>query len=49
MERSFDWMSRFRRMARDYERLPETLMGLHILAFVILMLRNQWRAALEEL
>jgi transposase len=40
VERSFGWMSRFRRLARDYERLPETLAGLHILAFVILMLKN---------
>ena len=40
VERSFGWMSRFRRLARDYERLPETLAGLHYLAFVILMLEN---------
>jgi hypothetical protein len=26
-------MSRFRRLARDYERLPETLAGLHHVAF----------------
>jgi hypothetical protein len=31
-------MARFRRLARDYERLPETLAGLHFLAFAILML-----------
>jgi transposase len=40
VERSFGWVSRFRRLARDYERLPETLAGLHILAFAILMLKN---------
>jgi transposase len=40
VERSFGWMSRFRRLARDYERIPETLAGLHYLAFVILMLKN---------
>jgi transposase len=40
VERSFGWMSRFRRLARDYERLPETVAGLHYLAFVILMLKN---------
>lgn len=40
VERSFGWMSRFRRLARDYERLPETLAGLHYLAFVILMLKS---------
>jgi transposase len=38
VERSFGWMARFRRLARDYERLPETLKGLHFLAFASLML-----------
>lgn len=38
VERSFGWLSRFRRLARDYERLPETLAGLHFLAFLMLML-----------
>lgn len=38
IERSFAWMARFRRLARDYERLPQTLVGLHYLAFAILML-----------
>ena len=28
VERSFGWLNRFRRLARDYERLPETLAGL---------------------
>ena len=37
VERSIGWMARFRRLARDYERLPETLAGLHFLAFAILM------------
>jgi len=40
IERSFGWASRFRRLARDYERLPETLAGLHYVVFVILMLKN---------
>jgi hypothetical protein len=40
VERSFGWMSRFRRLFRDYERLLETLAGLHFLAFAILMLKN---------
>src|SRR5258708_492485 len=35
VERSFSWMARFRRVARDYERLPQTLAGLHYLAFSI--------------
>lgn len=37
VERSFGWMTRFRRLARDYERLPDTLKGLHFLAFAMLM------------
>jgi transposase len=38
VERSNAWLARFRRLARDYERLPETLAGLHFLAFAILLL-----------
>lgn len=37
VERSLGWVARFRRLARDYERLPGTLQGLHFLAFAILM------------
>lgn len=37
VERSFAWMARFRRLARDYERLAETLVGLHYVAFAMLM------------
>ncbi len=37
VERDFAWMARFRRLARDYERLAETLAGLHFVAFAILM------------
>lgn len=40
VERRFGWAARFRRLARDYERLPETLAGLHFLAFAILMLKR---------
>jgi len=40
VERSFGWVNRFRRLARDYERLPETLAGLHFVVFTILMLGN---------
>ncbi|MFY9854144.1 MAG: IS5/IS1182 family transposase, partial [Terracidiphilus sp.] len=32
-----------RRLARDYERLSQTLEGLHYLAFAILMLANLTR------
>lgn len=35
--RRFAWMSRFRRVARDDERWPEPLAGLHLLAFVMLI------------
>jgi transposase len=37
VERSFGWLARFRRLARDYQRLPETLKGLHFLAFALRM------------
>ncbi len=37
VERSFAWTSRFRRLARDYERLPTTVAGLHFVAFACLM------------
>ena len=40
VERSFAWAARFRRLARDYERLASTLAGLHYVAFACLMLRN---------
>lgn len=40
IERSFGWMNRFRRLARDYERLAETLIGFHLVAFVMLMVRQ---------
>jgi transposase len=38
VERSFAWTTRFRRLVRDYERLPETVRGLHFIAFACLML-----------
>jgi transposase len=38
VERSFAWAARFRRLARDYERLASTLSGYHWLAFATLML-----------
>ena len=40
VERSFAWAARFRRLARDYERLPSNLAGLHWLAFLTLMLNS---------
>lgn len=43
VERTFGWLGRFRRLARDYERLGETLAGWHWLAFLTLMLRRACR------
>jgi transposase len=40
VERSFAWAARFRRLARDYERLATTLAGYHWLAYAMLMLRT---------
>jgi len=39
VERSFAWAARFRRLARDYERLS-TLAGFHYFAFAWLMIAN---------
>jgi transposase len=38
VERTFGWLGRFRRLARDYERLPETLAAWHWVAFIALLL-----------
>lgn len=40
VERSFAWTTRFRRMVRDYERLPATLAGLHLVVFACVMLHQ---------
>lgn len=45
VERDFGWMSRFRRLARDQERLAEVLKGFHLVAFTMLM----WKQALPIL
>lgn len=37
VERDVAWMSRFRRLARDQERLAEVLKGFHLIAFTMLM------------
>lgn len=37
VERSFGWMTRFRRLVRDYERLADTLAGLHFVAFAMML------------
>ena len=40
VERSFAWAARFRRLARDYERLSDTLAGFHYFAFAWIMLNK---------
>lgn len=39
-ERGFAWKTRFRRLVKDYERLSATAAGMHLVAFVCLMLRQ---------
>jgi len=38
VERSFAWLARFRRLSRDFERMPQVLAGLHFVVFAMLML-----------
>ncbi len=45
VERDFAWMSRFRRLARDQERLADVLKGFHLVAFTMLM----WKRVLPIL
>ena len=45
IERDFGWLSRFRRLARDQERLAEVLEGFHLIAFIMLM----WKQVLPVL
>jgi transposase len=45
VERDFAWLSRFRRLARDQERLAEVLKGFHLIAFIMLM----WKQILPVL
>jgi transposase len=43
VERSFGWLARFRRLAKDYERLATTLAGMHLAAFTFVMLARLFR------
>lgn len=45
VERSFAWASRFRRLAKDYERLPTSVVGLHLVVFACLMLTHYAQTA----
>jgi len=47
VERSFAWLSRFRRLAKDYERLPETVARLHLVVFSMLMLTRVMKLLLD--
>jgi transposase len=48
IERSFAWAARFRRLAKDYERLPATVEGLYFLAFACLMLHRFFTLAAQS-
>lgn len=48
VELSFAWASRFRRLVKDYERLPRTLEGLYVLAFIIVMLAQLAQATQQS-
>ena len=49
VERSFGWLARFRRLARDYERTAEVLAGWHWVAFAGLMLNRVMDLAQQPL
>ena len=40
VERSFAWMTRCRRLVKDYERYAQTLAGFHVVAFACIMLKR---------
>ena len=44
VERSFAWAARFRRLARDYERLDTSLKGFHYLAFACILVTRTCKA-----
>lgn len=48
VERSFAWTTRCRRLVKDYERYGTTLAGLHLVAFVCLMLRQAERLMMSS-
>jgi transposase len=48
VERSFAWVALFRRLARDYERLPATVRGLHFVAFACLMIHRLLTVAVQS-
>ena len=48
VERSFAWSARFRRLTRDLERVAETLIGFHLVAFGMLMLKQFLHLGLQS-
>lgn len=48
VERTFGWTTRFRRLIRDFERLPETVAGMHFIAFACLFLKRTFLATLQS-
>lgn len=46
--RGFAWAPRFRRLARDYERLDTTLKGFHFIAFAVLRTARLVRTAMQS-
>ena len=48
VERSFGWMARFRRLARDYERLAQSLAGFHLVAVTIVMATRLTRLLAQD-
>jgi putative transposase len=40
IERTFAWATRFRRLVKDYERLPQTFVDPHVVALACVMLKQ---------
>jgi Transposase DDE domain len=40
VERTFGWLGRYRRLSKDYERLPETSEAMIQMAMIHIMLRR---------
>ena len=47
--RSFAWVTRLRRLARDLERLPSVFVGLHWAVFGVLMLAKLMRGVVTAI
>ncbi len=48
VERTFGWLNRYRRLSKDYERLPESSEAMVQLAMIRLMLRRLERQRLIQ-